>query len=537
MGKSNMFHKNKKLIRYFSNPNHLSSLSKTLKPSFSLTPPTNILGSHQLHTNPISKSLYSLISSIGSPSVSPLTSPFSQSLDSLDMYINRCPISFNGLLRPHSVSRLFSVSSTDVSSASTSVETPVSYKNSEFENFGSDGFNESRFRKRTIDGFKSNVSLKQISEIIEFIRSGEDDLELKLNSIGASLSLESITGVFQVLNCERVSGLRFFNWVRDTNQKLCNNSDVCSLIIDNCGWLDDYETMICVLKEFKSQRICLTEKAFGFLPVLGSSKDLLMEYITRVIDVLNEVGGSCRGSGIWALIKMLCRLDSFEMAKFVIETTERKVSYYNILVLEKCRRCHFEEAHDLLEEMRQFGCDPNVKTYNYLLSSLCKNDSTAEACGVLKEMQEKGCSPDAITFEIFINISCRLGKLDDANQFLDRMVSMGLEPRLTTHAAFIRGFFQSRQYEEAYKYVVDSGFKYKCSSNVIYSLLASLHQKEGDLNIARNILIEMMEKGLKPNFPVYMRILRRLNKTGRGHLARDLDCRFSRFRLESNTVT
>ncbi|KAA8547387.1 hypothetical protein F0562_003749 [Nyssa sinensis] len=446
-------------------------------------------------------------------------------------------ISFYGLLRPHSLSRSFSVLSKDVYSASTSVETKVSYKTSKFEKLGGVGNDNSRFRKKAIGGFESNVTLKQISEIIEFIRRGGDDLELKLNSIGASLSVESVSGIFEVLNFERVSGLRLFNWVRDRNQKLYYNANFCSLIIANCGWLDDYETMICLLNDFKSQRICLTEKAFGFLPVLGSSEDLVMESIRRVIEVLNEVGGSCLGSGIWALIKMLCRLDLFEMAKFVMGTTKRKVSHYNILVLEKCRKCQFEDARDLLEEMRQFGCDPNVRSYNYLLSSLCKNDRTVQACSVLEEMKEKGCPLDALTFEIFIYFSCRLGKLDEANQFFDQMVSRGLEPRLTTHAAFIKGFFRSRQYEEAYKYVADLALKSKRSSNVIYSLLASLHQKEGDLNIARNILIEMMEKGLRPNFSVYMRILKRLDKTGRGYLARDLDRRFRRLRLESSTVT
>uniref|UniRef100_A0A5B6ZWU5 Putative Pentatricopeptide repeat-containing protein n=1 Tax=Davidia involucrata TaxID=16924 RepID=A0A5B6ZWU5_DAVIN len=100
--------------------------------------------------------------------------------------------------------------------------------------------------------------------------------------IGLSLSVDSVSGILQVLNCEKVTGLRFFNWIQHTNQKLYCNSNVCSLIIDNCGWLDDYQTMTCLLMDFKSKRISLTEKAFGFLPVLGSTKDLIMESIRRV---------------------------------------------------------------------------------------------------------------------------------------------------------------------------------------------------------------------------------------------------------------
>ena len=194
---------------------------------------------------------------------------------------------------------------------------------------------------------------------------------------------------------------------------------------------------------------------------------------------MNEVGGSYGGSGIVALINLLCKVDFLEIAKFVIEMSERKVSYYNILVQDRCRRCHFREARDLLKEMRHFGCDPDAKTYNYLISNLCRNYRTTEACGVLEEMQEKGCSPNELTFEILIYFSCQQRKLDFASQLLDRMLSRGLQPRLSTHAAFIKGYFYSGQYEAAYKYMIGAGTKCGHSIHVIYSLLASLHKKKG----------------------------------------------------------
>ncbi|GFY96843.1 hypothetical protein Acr_11g0011490 [Actinidia rufa] len=291
------------------------------------------------------------------------------------------------------------------------------------------GSDESKFRASAVGKLVPNVSPKQVSEIIEVIRSGEDDLEFKLNMMSISLSVESLSGIFRVLNCERVSALRLFVWAREMNLSLYYSADVCSLFIDNCGWLEDYETMRCLLKDFRSNRICLSEKAFGFLPVLGSSKVSIVESITRVLELLNEVGGSCHGSGICALLNLLSKMDLFEIAKFVIEITDRKTSYYNILILEMCQRCLFSEARGMIEEMRRCNCDPDVKTYNYLLSALCKNDRTTEACSLLKEMKDKGCPPGALTFEIFIYYSCRLGKLDAAARFFDQMVSRGLEPR------------------------------------------------------------------------------------------------------------
>ncbi|KAL6974448.1 hypothetical protein U1Q18_028631 [Sarracenia purpurea var. burkii] len=514
----------RKLVRNFSNPNYVSFLfspsepfsasliSETPNPNLLPTPTSAIYQIRQLHPNPTSHPLSSSISSIGQlPFFSAISSPISQSLISPATYRRS-----HSVLRPRF--RLISVSSSGGST--------------EFENMAAsiDGPDQSKFRVSNVCDFGSNLDLKQIPEIIEIIRSSEDDLEVKLNLMSISLSVESLRGIFRVLNCERISALRFFMWARDKNPNLFYKPDVCSLIIDNCGWLNDYVTMRWLLNDFSLKQICLTEKAFGFLPVLGSSKALLMDPLKRVVGLLNEAGGSCRGSGICGLLKMLSKLNLFEMAKFVIEITEIKASYYNILILEKCRRCCFGEAREMLEEMRQFGCDLDAKTYNYLLSTMCKHDRTAEACSLLEEMSEKGCPPDALTFEIFICSLCRLGNLDAAVKILDEMVGGGIEPRVATHAAIVKGYFYSMQYETAYNYVVSSSVKYKQSSNIIYTLLASLHHRKGDFITAGNILLEMMNKGLIPRFPVYVKIWKWLYKSGRTKLAGDLKSRFYRLR-------
>ncbi|XP_052189034.1 pentatricopeptide repeat-containing protein At4g31850, chloroplastic-like [Diospyros lotus] len=350
--------------------------------------------------------------------------------------------------------------------------------------------------------------------------------------MGISTSVESLSGIFGGLNSEGVSGLRLFAWARGMDPSLCDSSDVCSLIIDNCGWLDDYGTMFRLLKEFSSRQICLNEKAFGFLLFLCSNKASMLESTRRVVNLLNEVGGSCLGSGICGLLKMLSKLDLFDLAKFVMEITDRRVPYYNILILEICQRCCFEEAHDMIEEMRQFGCDPDSRTYNYLLSSLCKHDRTAEVLNVFREMQNKGCPPDSLTYEIVIYFLCRLGKLDIAGHFYDMMVSRGLEPRLATFTTLIEGYFKSGQYEDAYNYVVASGDKFWHSGNRIYSFLADLYRRKGHLMTAAKILIEMMDKGLIPEFPVYMTITKRVYKCGGGQLASDLKRRFTRLRYK-----
>lgn len=391
-------------------------------------------------------------------------------------------------------------------------------------------------RKSTVkyDG-SGPITPKRISEIIEVIRNdpNEHDLHCKLNSMSISLSTASISEILQILNRERVSAVCFFAWIKRWRPELSRSSEICSLVIENCGRLGDYEAMLSLLKEFGGKQVCLTELAFGFVPLICKSKCSMMDFIRRLIHLLNEVQGSSHSSGIHALIKMFGKLESFEMAKFVIEITEKKTSYYNKLILAMCVQHKFKEAHDMLNEMRQLGCEPNTKTYNYILGSLCKNDMTAEACKLLEEMQEKGCPYDAITLEIFVCYLCKIGKFNCAIEFIDRMVLRGVEPRYTTDAILIKGYFNYGKFQDAYRYVVESHAKNKCTSNMNYSLLASLHQCKGNIVIAQNVLIEMIEKGLKPNYMVYRRVLKGLHRLGEKHLTSDLRNKFLQFKSES----
>ncbi|XP_043701335.1 pentatricopeptide repeat-containing protein At3g14580, mitochondrial-like [Telopea speciosissima] len=370
---------------------------------------------------------------------------------------------------------------------------------------------------------------QEVIEFVELIKRGEDYMKSKLSQSSVKISPALVCEVIQVLNSSRVPALHFFNWVREAQPELDRSSHIWSLIIANLGGLGNYDSMLRLLKVLSEKRICLTEKAFGFLPVCDKDRASVRSSVKKVTDMLIEVGGSCCGSGTYALIKMLCTSNAFDMATFVMEETARKTSYYNIMIWAKCRSGNFQAARDMLDQIRKFGCHPNANSYNYLLSGLCKNGSIVEACNLLNAMEESGYIRDAVTFEVLVFHACRLQRLDFAMEFLNQMMSCGLEPRLHTHAAFIKGYFGAERFQEAHKYVVDMSKRYKSSANMNYSLLASLHQQKRHVVEAREILVEMMEKRLKPNFPIYQKVMKDLFKLGMKDLVADLKSRFSKF--------
>ncbi|KAM6560157.1 pentatricopeptide repeat-containing protein At1g05670, mitochondrial isoform X1 [Cannabis sativa] len=376
----------------------------------------------------------------------------------------------------------------------------------------------------------SKAFWKKAWEVVGWIKRGENDLEFKLNGFSVSLSNALITLILQLLNSEKISALRFYKWIKDSRPGLGRNYDICSLIVDNCGRLKDYETMTCTLNEFSKKGICLTQNSFLFIPELATDEDSLKNYVSDVVMILNGVGGTCRSSGVGSLIQMFSSLGSFKMAKFVMEITEMNTTYYNIMIKETCRRCDIEGSRALVHEMRQLGCKPNVTTYNLFFSNLCKSGERAEE--LLKEIKGMDCSPNELTFEIIISHLCKVGKFDFAIELLDNMMLWGLKPRLTTHAVFVKGFFKVRRYEEAHKYVVDASFKHSYSSNAVYSLFADLYLKEKDLVSAQAIISEMIEKGLRPSIRVCMTLLKGLQSIGRHEEARDLEKRFSSLDFE-----
>ncbi|WOG97531.1 hypothetical protein DCAR_0416872 [Daucus carota subsp. sativus] len=504
---------NKKVTRYYKNQTFLSILfsftssPKTLNPSF-INPLYNPFIAKQLHTRPRFCNLSS--GSASDCSVSHSTYGFSS---------NHHLSFLSGMLRHQFGFRWFCKLVDDTGND----------KFWEFEEMGDDVFGDIENKANGVKGVDSQVNYDHVSEIVEVIRSGGSDLGLLLDSRSSNISVKLVAQIFQVLNNDKIPALHFLQWLQVSYPELCYSSRVCSSMICNCGWLEDYKTMILMLRGFKAKRVCLDETAFEFLPVLTTSQASIKDSIRKVIDALVEVGGSCCGSGISSLIKMLCSLGSFNLAEFVINITGKNVSYYNIIIREKCRKCLVGEMHGLLEEMREFGCDPNISTYNYLLSHLCVSGRMAEACSLINLMQESGTTPDALSFDILIQYSCKTGKLGIAHQFYNQILLRGIKPRIQTHVAFVKSNFSAGNCDEALEYVHNLDNQHLQSSNMLYSLVAYLHLKKGHLIVARSILIQMMDKGLKPNFLVFIKVVKRLQKSCKGGLARDLRNRFSRF--------
>ncbi|CAL4920448.1 unnamed protein product [Urochloa decumbens] len=373
--------------------------------------------------------------------------------------------------------------------------------------------------------------------IVRHVATGGSSLEADLDRLDPALSHTLVASTLRVLTDRGVPAERFFAWA-SLRGGFSPSAHAHNLLVENAGKLADYRAMSRALALMSQRRLSLTDRAFAFLAPSGSSRSSCVEDAARaVLRVLDDVGGPCRASGVFSLVKALASTGEFDAAMSVIEETRRTVRYYNVLVAAKCKAGDFVGAREVFDEMRRPGCDPDANTWNYLLGCLLKNGRLAEACGLVETMErsEPVEVPDSLTYEILTYHACKAGKMDSAMQILEQMFSANITPRITIHTAFIKGYFNAGRIEDAYKYVNDMSTRDRYSVNRNYSMLAKLLRKSGRTIDAGRVLYELMEKGLRPDHSAYVKVAKDLHKMGRGDLAAELKVMFQRFSVQADT--
>jgi pentatricopeptide repeat protein len=76
-----------------------------------------------------------------------------------------------------------------------------------------------------------------------------------------------------------------------------------------------------------------------------------------------------------------------------------------------------------------------MNTYNTLINGFCKEGNLEKARELLQEISEKGCRPNLLTYNTLIDGLCKHHKLDEAQKIFYDMPKQGLRPMMlhTTH--------------------------------------------------------------------------------------------------------
>ncbi|CAM8901608.1 unnamed protein product [Rhodiola kirilowii] len=250
-----------------------------------------------------------------------------------------------------------------------------------------------------------------------------------------------------------------------------------------------------------------------------------------------------------------------------------------------CKQLRINEAASLFQKMKaHLGCTPNIVTYGTLLKGLCSTgnsrialnlheqiaDGTHDLSGVLQldstcyntlidglckdglidiamelflEMKKKEISPDVITYSIVIAGMFRAGKWEEAQAIFHEMLDKGLSPGVFTYGVLLKGLCSSGNSRIAlnlHEQIADGTHDLSgvLQLNLIcYSTLINGLCKDGLIDKAKELFLEMKKKDISPNVITYTMVIDGLCRAGKWEEAQAMYGEMLHHGLQPSVVT
>nr|GMC94733.1 pentatricopeptide repeat-containing protein At2g17525, mitochondrial [Ipomoea batatas] len=212
------------------------------------------------------------------------------------------------------------------------------------------------------------------------------------------------------------------------------------------------------------------------------------------------------------VVGILCKKGRLPEAVEVLERVEERggeidVVAYNTLINGYCRLGKVKAGQRLLKQMEMKGYLPNVETYNALISGLCECGMLDMALDMFNEMQRAGIKWDFATFDTVIRGLSSVGRVQDGLEFLALMEDSkeGCRGHISPYNGIIYGLYRENRLEEAFEFLK----KMEClfPRAVDRSLRILSFCKDGSVEEAKNIYVQMIGEGGIPNAVVYAALI------------------------------
>ncbi|MCD7452241.1 hypothetical protein HAX54_016006 [Datura stramonium] len=212
---------------------------------------------------------------------------------------------------------------------------------------------------------------------------------------------------------------------------------------------------------------------------------------------------------------------------------------FNILMVGFHREGVVEKVEEVWKEMMAKNCSPNAYSYSVVMAAYCEDGRMENAMKVWEEMSDKGVKHDIVAYNTIIEGFCKVGKVERAEEVFKEMVFNGVQYTCVTLEHLINGHCMSRNVDAAlvlYKDMCRKGFKPESSTidvvaevlcdksgvfealefvraiikkhdivprKTTYELLIRSLCKEGWMEEALKLQVEMVGKGYAPNLEIY----------------------------------
>ncbi|KAL2540337.1 Pentatricopeptide repeat-containing protein [Abeliophyllum distichum] len=193
------------------------------------------------------------------------------------------------------------------------------------------------------------------------------------------------------------------------------------------------------------------------------------------------------------------------------------VQVYNAMMGVYARNGRFTKVQELLNLMRQCGCEPDLVSFNTLINARLKSGPMSPNLGIelLSEVRRSGIRPDIITYNTLISACSRESNLEEAAKVFDDMEVHKCQPDLWTYNAMISVFGRCGLAGEAERLFKELGSKGFFPDAVTYNSVLYAFAREGNLEKVKEICEEMVKMGFGKDEMTYNTIIHMYGKQGK----------------------
>lgn len=200
------------------------------------------------------------------------------------------------------------------------------------------------------------------------------------------------------------------------------------------------------------------------------------------------------------------------------------VQVYNAMMGVYARNARFSKVQEMLNLMRERGCEPDLVSFNTLINARLKSGPLGPnlAMDLLNEVRRSGIRPDTITYNTLISACSRESNLQEAINVYGDMEANNCQPDLWTYNAMISVFARCGLASRAERILREVEAKGFLPDAVTYNSLLYAFAREGNTEKAGDICEEMLKRGFVKDEMTYNTILHMYGKQGQHDMALDL---------------
>lgn len=170
---------------------------------------------------------------------------------------------------------------------------------------------------------------------------------------------------------------------------------------------------------------------------------------------------------------------------------------------------------ELLGEVRRSGIQPDIITYNTLISGCSRESNLNEAVKVFQDMEAHKCQPDLWTYNAMISVCGRCGLSGEAERLFKELGSKSFFPDAVTYNSLLHAFARERNVDkvkEICQEMVEMGFT---KDEMTYNTIIDMYGKQGKHDIALQIYRDMKSFGRHPDAVTYTVLIDSLGKANK----------------------